>query len=164
VSDIKIVGYYVNEKLGSLYIISSYYMDRVKHIGLLECKVFKNEVKVALLDYVSSDKMYSSTRSKGFDIASMKLYDIKGASLIDLDLAYSEYNRIVDFSRNRVSTSLQDFTLKDSRLYKVRRRSVLKHNELIILEHIVREEFKLDNAIWLCFIVAGLSVVNEWSA
>jgi hypothetical protein len=158
----KIIGYYVNEWSNSLHVIASYDLEQTRHIGLFECKIFKNGLNVNLLDYVSSDKIYSNSFSKGSNIENMKLYSVKESSLKDLDLAYSDDNRIIDISHNRRGISLQDFMLRNLELYKVVKKSVFKYNELIILEHTIREHFMLDYAIWFCFIVSGLTIVEDW--
>jgi len=165
----KIIGYYVNEWSQSLHFIAIYNIEQEKYIGLYECKIYKNKIyknwiDINLLDYVSSDKICINSFSKGLNIENIKLYSVKETSLKDLDLAYSDDNRIIDIGHNRKSVSLQHLMLENSQPYIVVKRNVFKYNELVILEHIVREEFVLEYGIWFGFIVSGLSMVEKWGA
>jgi hypothetical protein len=89
------IGHYVNEELGLLYLVTSYKVDQVKHIGLLECKIIGDDINVKLLDFVSANKIYSSKYPKAVKVGNIQLYKIRERSLSDSELCYGSNDKII---------------------------------------------------------------------
>jgi hypothetical protein len=158
------IGHYVSRESGLLYVIASYNVDQSKHVSLFECKIAENSININLLDFVSLNKIYSSRYRWGIDITNIKLYKIGEALLKDLELAYGSNDKIISIGHNRQSISLQDFLKEKPKDYSIKRRSVFQYGKLIILEHVIREEFELDYVIWFSFIVSELCLIDKWEA
>jgi hypothetical protein len=156
------IGHYVNEELGLLYIVTSYKVDQVKHIGLLECKIIGDNINVKLLDFISANKIYSSKYRKAVKVGNIQLYKIREKSLLDSELCYDSNDKIISIGYNRQSVSLQNFLKNPPRDYIIQRRNVLQHEKSIILEHVIRGKFKQDYVIWFSFIVSELCLVDKW--
>ena len=162
-----IKGHYLNEKTNSLYIIVSYNVDRVEHIGLFECKMLKNKFKINLVDYVSPSKIYSITRLKEIDLSKIKIYGIKVSSLKELELAYNNNERIVSIKHNRQSIYLRFIMKERFAGPKIKRRNIFPYNELIVIQHVDHEGVKEvypDSGALFGFIVSELQMVNKWGA
>jgi hypothetical protein len=157
-----LIGHYVNKESGLLYIIASYSVEQVRHTGLFECKIIGNDINVNLLDFVSISKIYSSKYDKGINVGNIELCKIRENALADLELGYSSNDKIISVGHNRQSVSLQDFLKEKPTDCSIIRRSVFQYGRLIILEHVIREEFKLDYVIWFSFIVSELCLVDKW--
>ncbi len=161
----KIKGHYLNKKTNSLYIIVSYNVNRVEHIGLFECKIFKEKFKIDLIDYVSPSKIYGSTYLKKIDLSKIKIYGIKVSSLKELELAYNNNDRIISIKHNRQSINLRFVMKENSEVPKIKRTNIFPYNELIIIQHVVNEgveEVYPDYVTLFGFIVSELLVVNKW--
>ena len=157
-----LIGHYVNRELGLLYIVASYNVDQIRHIGLFECKIIGNGINVNLLDFVSINKIYSSKYCKSINVGNIELYKVRETSLADLELGYGSNDKIISIGHNRQSISLQNFLMEQPIDYVIKQRNVFQYNKLIILEHVIREEFKLDYIIWFSFIVSELYLVDKW--
>ena len=157
-----LIGHYVNRELGLLYIVASYNVDQIRHIGLFECKIIGNGINVNLLDFVSINKIYSSKYRKSINVRNIELYKVRETSLADLELGYGSNDKIISIGHNRQSISLQNFLMEQPIDYVIKQRNIFQYNKLIILEHVIREEFKLDYIIWFSFIVSELYLVDKW--
>ncbi len=157
-----LIGHCVNRESDLLYIIASYNVDQIKHIGIFECKIVGNDINVNLLDFVSINKMYSGKCCKSINVGNIKLYKIRETSLADLELGYGSNDKIISIRHNRQSVSLQNFFMEKPIDYVIIQRNVFQYNKLIILEHVIREEFKLDYVIRFGFIVSELCLVDKW--
>ena len=157
-----LIGPYVNKELGLLYVIASYNIEQVRYTGLFECKVIRNDINVNLLDFVSINKIYSGKYYKGIKVGNIELCKIRDSALADLELSYCSNDKIISIGYNRQSVSLQNFLKGKPVDYSIKRRSVFQYEKLIILEHVIHEEFKIDYVIWFSFIVSELCLVDKW--
>jgi hypothetical protein len=157
-----LIGQYVNKESVLLYIVASYNVDQIRHIGLFECKIIGNGINVNLLDFVSINKIYSSKYRKSINVRNIELYKVRETSLADLELGYGSNDKIISIGYNRQSISLQNFLREQPIDYVIKQRNIFQYNKLIILEHVIREEFKLDYIIWFSFIVSELCLVDKW--
>jgi hypothetical protein len=160
-----IKGHYLNKKTNSFYIIVSYNVNQVEHIGLFECKILKDKFKIDLVVYVSPSKIYGSRHLKKIDLGKIKIYGIKVSSLKELELAYNNNDRIVSIKHNRQSIDLRFIIKERFAGPKIKRRNIFPYNELIVIQHVDHEGVEgvyPDSGDLFGFIVSELHVVNKW--